>query len=121
MDLSSQRQYIQRAINVKHSFGGTTQETIYTAPSGGDFDFVILKDLFACDTGNQQTDLDISIIDTSAQEFFLYKEHNISAHATEELITNNGVILTQGEIVKGQVNHANIDLIFSVIEYGKGD
>tara|TARA_E500000318_G_scaffold60602_1_gene56228 strand:+ start:621 stop:986 length:366 start_codon:yes stop_codon:yes gene_type:complete len=121
MDLSSQRQYLQRATNVKHSFGGTTQETIYTAPSGSDFDFVIIKDLFACDTGNQQTDLDISIIASNAQEFFLYKEHNISAHATEELIKGNGVILQAGEIIKGQVNHANIDLIFSVIEYAKGD
>ena len=121
MDLSSQRQYIQRGIYVKHSFGGTTQETIYTAPTGGDFDFIIIKDLFACDTGNQQTNLDISIVATNAQEFFLYKEHNISAHATEELVTNNGVILTQGEIIKGQVNYANIDLIFSVIEYAKGD
>lgn len=121
MDLSSQRQYIQRAINVKHTFSGTTQETIYTAPSGGDFDFVIVKDLFACDTGNQQTNLDISITDTSANEFFLYNEHNISAHATEELIQGNGVILLAGEIIKGQVNHANIDLIFSVIEYAKGN
>ena len=55
MDLSSQRQYIQRAINVKYSFSATTQQTIYTAPSGGDFDFAIIKSFLACDHGNQQT------------------------------------------------------------------
>ena len=121
MDLSAQRQYIQRATNVKYSFTATTQQTIYTAPSGGDFDFAIIKGFLACDHGNQQTNLDVSITDTSSNEFFLYKQHNITAYATEELQTNAGIILQQGEIIKAQVNHANIDLYLSIIEYGKGD
>jgi hypothetical protein len=121
MDLSSQRQYIQRATNVKYSFTATTQQTIYTAPSGGDFDFAIVKSFLACDHGNQQTNLDVSITDTSSNEFFIYKQHNISAHATEELVTNAGIIIQQGEIIKAQVSHANIHLVLSIIEYGKGD
>ena len=121
MDLSAQRQYIQRATNIKYSFTATTQQTIYTAPSGGDFDFAIIKGFLACDHGNQQTNLDVSITDTSSNEFFLYKQHNITAYATEELQTNAGIILQQGEIIKAQVNHANIDLYLSIIEYGKGD
>ena len=121
MDLSAQRQYIQRATNVKYSFTATTQQTIYTAPSGGDFDFAIVKSFLACDHGNQQTNLDVSITDTSSNEFFIYKQKNIAAHATEELQTNAGIILQQGEIIKAQVNHANIDLYLSIIEYGKGD
>tara|TARA_R100000329_G_C7597863_1_gene212047 strand:+ start:35 stop:400 length:366 start_codon:yes stop_codon:yes gene_type:complete len=121
MDLSSQRQYIQRAINVKYSFAATTQQTIYTAPSGGDFDFAIVKSFLACDHGNQQTNLDVSITDTSSNEFFIYKQKNISAYATEDLATSAGIIIQQGEIIKAQVNHANIDLVLSIIEYGKGD
>jgi hypothetical protein len=121
MDLSAQRQYIQRATNIKYSFTATTQQTIYTAPSGGDFDFAIIKGFLACDHGNQQTNLDVSITDTSSNEFFLYKQHNITAYATDELQTNAGIILQQGEIIKAQVNHANIDLYLSIIEYGKGD
>ena len=121
MDLSSQRQYIQRAINTKYSFAATTQQTIYTAPSGGDFDFAIVKSFLACDHGNQQTKLDVSITDTSSNEFFIYKQHNISGHATEELVTNAGIIIQQGEIIKAQVTHANIHLVLSIIEYGKGD
>jgi len=121
MDLASQRQYIQRAINVKYSFAATTQQTIYTTPSGGDFDFAIIKSFLACDHGNQQTNLDVSITDTSSNEFFIYKEKNIAAHATEELQTNAGIILQQGEIIKAQVNHANIHLVLSIIEYAKGD
>ena len=52
---------------------------------------------------------------------FIYKQHNISAHATEELVANAGIIIQQGEIAKAQVNHANIHLVLSIIEYGKGD
>lgn len=122
IDLSAQRQYLQRAVNIKHSFSGTTQETLYTAPNGGDdYTFSILLGIFACDHGNQQTNLDISVVDTSANEFFLFKNHNISAHGTEELITNSGLILQEGETIKAQVNHANIDIFFSVVEYAKGN
>ena len=120
MDLSAKEQYIQRATNVKYSFAATTQQTIYTAPTGDDFTFAVIEGIFACDHGNQQTNLDISITDTSSNEFFLFKE-NISAHETIELVVNSGLILQQGEIIKAQVNHANIDLIFSVVEYAKGD
>jgi hypothetical protein len=121
MDLSSQRQYLQKAINVKFSFAATTQQTIYTAPTGDDFDFAIVKDFIACDHGNQQTNLDVSITDTSSNEFFIYKEHNIAAHATEELVLGAGIIIQQGEVIKAQVNHANIDLVLSIVEYAKGD
>tara|TARA_R100001509_G_scaffold9413_1_gene5187 strand:+ start:4505 stop:4870 length:366 start_codon:yes stop_codon:yes gene_type:complete len=121
MNIAAKEQYIQRATNVKYSFTATTQQTIYTAPTGDDFTFAIIEGIFACDHGNQQTNLDISITDTSSNEFFLFKEKNISAHETIELIVNSGLILRQGEIIKAQVNHANIDLVFSVIEYAKGD
>lgn len=122
IDLSAQRQYLQRAVNVKHSFTATTQQTLYTSPNGGsDFNFSVIMGIFACDHGNQQTDLDISIVDTSANEFFLFKNHNISAYGTEELIVNSGVILQDGEIIKAQVNHANIDIFINIVEYAKGD
>jgi hypothetical protein len=121
MNIASKEQYIQRATNVKFSFAATTQQTIYTAPTGDDFTFAVIEGIFACDHGNQQTNLDISITDTSSVEFFLFKEKNISAHETIELVVNSGLILQQGEIIKAQVNHANIDLIISVVEYAKGD
>lgn len=121
MNIAAKEQYIQRATNVKYSFAATTQQTIYTAPAGDDFTFAVIEGIFACDHGNQQTNLDISITDTSSVEFFLFKEKNISAHETIELVVNSGLILQQGEIIKAQVNHANIDLIFNVVEYAKGD
>ena len=122
IELSAQRQYIQRAINIKYSFSTTTQETLYTAPNGGsDFNFSIIMGIFACDHGNQQTNLDISIVDTDTTEFFLFKNHNISAYGTEELIVNSGIILQDGETIKAQVNHANIDIFINIVEYARGD
>ena len=121
MDLSAKEQYIQRAVNVKYSFTATTQQTIYTAPTGDDFDFAVIQGFLACDHGNQQTNLDVSITDTSSNEFFIYKQKNILAHETVELQTNAGIIIQQGEIIKAQVNHATIDLVLSIIEYAKGD
>ena len=43
MDFESKAQYIQRAVSAKHSFSATTQQTIYTAPSGDDFDFAVIR------------------------------------------------------------------------------
>jgi hypothetical protein len=122
IELSSQRQYIQRAINIKYSFSTTTQETLYTAPNGGsDFNFSVIMGIFACDHGNQQTNLDISIVDTDTTEFFLFKNHNIPAYGTEELIINSGIILQDGETIKAQVNHSNIDIFINIVEYARGD
>ena len=58
----SKAQYIQRVTNAKLTVSGTTSlETIYTAPTGTDFDFAIVESILVCDHGNQQTNIDISI------------------------------------------------------------
>jgi hypothetical protein len=120
MDLSSQRQYIQRAVNAKLDVSGTASlETIYTAPSGGDFDFAIVESLLVGDDGNQQTNIDI-VITSGATNHYVWKNHNITAYSTDEMLTRS-LILTAGEILKIQVNHANINVTASVVEYAKGD
>lgn len=120
MDLSSQRQYIQRATNAKLDVSGTASlETIYTAPTGGDFDFAIVESLLVGDDGNQQTNVDI-VITTGATDHYVWKQHNITAHSTDEMLTRS-LILTAGDILKIQVSHANINVTASIVEYAKGD
>ena len=120
MDLSSQRQYIQRAVNAKLDVSGTASlETIYTAPTGGDFDFAIIESLLVGDDGNQQTNVDI-VITSGGTNHYLWKNHNITAYETQEMLSKS-LILTAGEILKIQVNHANINVTASIVEYGKGD
>lgn len=120
MDLSSQRQYIQRATNAKLNVSGTSSlETIYTAPAGGDFDFAIIESLLVSDDGNQQTNIDIVVVNGGTTHY-LFKQYNVTAYATDEMLTRS-LILTQGEILKIQVSHANINVLASVVEYAKGD
>ena len=120
IDLSAQRQYIQRAVNAKLDVSGTASlETIYTAPTGGDFDFAIIESLLVGDDGNQQTNVDI-VITSGATNHYLWKNHNITAYETQEMLSKS-LILTAGEILKIQVNHANINVTASIVEYGKGD
>ena len=120
MDLSSQRQYIQRAVSAKLDVSGTASlETIYTAPTGGDFDFAIVESLLVGDDGNQQTNIDLAVV-SGATTHYLFKQHNITAHATDEMLTRD-LVLTAGEILKIEINHANINVFVSLVEYAKGD
>jgi len=120
MHLASKDQYLQRAVNAKVNVSTTNLTTVYTAPTGGDFDFAIIESILVCDHGNQQTNVDLTIVDTSAASFSIFKQHNISAYATDEMLAKD-LILTAGEILKIQVSHANIDVTASIVEYGKGD
>ncbi len=118
--LASKEQYIQRATNAKLDVTGTASlETIYTAPTGGDFDFAIIESLLVSDDGNQQTNVDI-VITSGGTDHYVWKQHNITAHSTNEMLTRN-LILQAGEILKIQVSHANINVTASIIEYAKGD
>ena len=120
IDPASKNQYIQRVTNAKLDVAGTTSlETIYTAPSGTDFDFAVIESILIGDDGNQQTNIDLAVV-SGATTYYLFKQHNITAHATDEMLTRD-LVLTAGEILKIQVNHANINVFVSLVEYAKGD
>ena len=57
----SKSQYIQQVTNVKVDLNSTNLTTIYTAPSGDEFDFAIIESILVCDHDNQQTNVDLSI------------------------------------------------------------
>tara|TARA_Y100001938_G_scaffold151077_1_gene245738 strand:- start:7564 stop:7926 length:363 start_codon:yes stop_codon:yes gene_type:complete len=120
MDLSSQRQYIQRAVSVKKDVTSTALTTLYTCPGSTDFDFSIIESILIGDDGNQATTVTLSITDSTGHPFTIFKEINISAKETKELLTRS-VILVAGDILKIEVSHANINVVASLIEYAKGD
>lgn len=115
----SKAQYIQRVTNAKLDLNTTNLTTVYTAPSGNDFDYVIIESILVCDHDNQQTNIDLSIT-SGSDVFHIFKQHNISAHATDELLTRD-LVLKAGEILKAQANHANLNIVVSLVEYAKGD
>ena len=71
------------------------------------------------DDGNQQTNIDLAVV-SGATTYYLFKQHNITAHATDEMLSRD-LVLTAGEILKIEVNHANINVFVSLVEYAKGD
>ena len=87
----SKSQYIQQVTNAKVDLNSTNLTTIYTAPSGDEFDFAIIESILVCDHGNQQTNVDLSIT-SGSNVFHIFKEHNITAHATDELLTRDLVL-----------------------------
>lgn len=120
IDPASKNQYIQRVTNAKLDVGTTgSLQTIYTAPSGTDFDFAVVESILIGDDGNQQTNIDLAVV-SGGTTHYLFKEHNITAHETDEMLSRD-LVLTAGEILKIEVNHANINVFVSLVEYAKGD
>lgn len=121
MDLSSQRQYIQRATNATVDLSTTNPTHIYTAPTGNDFDFAIVESILITEDGGQQTDFTLTMTSDDSVVHTLWSQFNISAHATTELLTRS-LILTAGEIINCTASHANkLSVIMSIVEYAKGD
>ena len=121
MDLASQQQYIQRATNAKLFLANTNTTVLYTAPTGGDFDVSIVESIVSNNNHSGQTNITLTITDTSSNVFYLYNEFVVAADTTHELLSKN-LILEAGEILKVTAADANkISIVASIIEYGKGD
>tara|TARA_B100000768_G_scaffold96721_1_gene90194 strand:- start:4609 stop:4974 length:366 start_codon:yes stop_codon:yes gene_type:complete len=121
MDLASQQQYIQRATNAKLFLANTNATVLYTAPTGGDFDVAIVESIVTNNNHSGQTNITLTITDTSSNVFYLYNEFVVAADTTHELLSKN-LILEAGEILKVTAADANkISIVASIIEYGKGD
>ena len=120
MDLSSQRQYIQRAESAHELLTTTDLTTLYTSPSGDDFSFSIVESILVCDHSNQNTDLTVTVTH-DATTYTLFKEFTINAYNTEELLSRS-LIIHQGDVIQIQADRAgNLTVYASIVEYGKGD
>ena len=120
MDLSSQRQYIQRAETANEILTTTNLTTLYTTPSGDDFTFSIVESFLVCDHDNQQTTITVTVV-RGGTTYTLFKEYVITAYNTEELLSKS-LVLKQGDVVKIQADRAgNLTVYASIVEYGKGD
>ena len=120
MDLSSQRQYIQRAETANEILTTTGLTTLYTTPSGDDFTFSIVESFLVCDHDNQQTNITVTVV-SGGTTYTLFKEYVITAYDTEELLSKS-LVLKQGDVLKVQADRAgNLTVYASIVEYGKGD
>ena len=117
---ASKNQYIQNVTNAKLDVSGTgSLETIYTAPGTTEFDFAVIESILVGDDNGQATTIDL-VVTTGSSNHFLFKQKNISANGTVELLTRD-LVLKSAQSLKIQVSHSNINVFVSLVEYGKGD
>jgi len=119
MFVTSIPQYIQGLTNAKLDLTTTNVTTLYTAPSGADFNASIINSiLISEDSGNADT-VTVTLTDISNAVFSLFKVKAVGANTTIELLTRD-LVLTSGEILKVQAATANrLHVVASIQELSK--
>jgi len=121
IDPASKSQYIQRVTNAKVSLTTTNLTTLFTAPSGTDFDFAVIESILVNNNNASSTTLSVTLTDASSNVFNIYDDFTVAGNTTAELLSRD-LVLQAGEILKLTANDANrIMAITSLVEYAKGD
>tara|TARA_R100001086_G_C11807321_1_gene250495 strand:- start:498 stop:866 length:369 start_codon:yes stop_codon:yes gene_type:complete len=121
IDPASKSQYIQRVTNAKVSLTTTNATTLFTAPSGSDFDFAVIESILVNNNNAASTTLSVTLTDASSNVFNIYDDFTVAGNTTAELLSRD-LVLQAGEIIKLTANDANrIMAITSLVEYAKGD
>ena len=121
IDPASKSQYIQRVTNAKVSLTTTNATTLFTAPSGTDFDFAVIESILVNNNNASSTTLSVTLTDASSNVFNIYDDFTVAGNTTAELLSRD-LVLQAGEILKLTANDANrIMAITSLVEYAKGD
>ena len=121
IDPASKSQYIQRVTNAKVSLTTTNATTLFTAPSGSDFDFAVIESILVNNNNAASTTLSVTLTDASSNVFNIYDDFTVAGNTTAELLSRD-LVLQAGEIIKLTANDANrIVAITSLVEYAKGD
>jgi len=109
-------QYIQNITNAKADLTANTATTLYTAPSGADFNATVISSILVSeDSGNADT---ITVTITNGSDVFsLFKVKAVAANTTIELLTRD-LVLQGGEILKVTAATANrLHVVASVQEF----
>ena len=105
-------------VNKKKDLTSTSATTLYTVPTATTA--VIKSILVSEDSGNADT-ITVTITDTDAAVFSLFKTKAISANATTELLSQP-LVVAEGEIVKVTAAAANrLHVVLSALEIKKRD
>ena len=117
--------YVQGLTSAKIDLTGTSQVTLYTAPSNADSNASVINSLLVVNDSGSASTITITVTgdglnSSGAQtnhEFTLFQTQTINANTTTELLTND-YILKAGEILKvtaGQVDRLHV--IASIQEF----
>ena len=119
MLITSIPQYIQGVSNAKVDLTTTNLTTLFTVPSGADFNAAIVNSILVSeDSGNADT-ITVTLTDTSNAVFSLFKVKAVAANTTIELLTRD-LVLQSGEILKVQAATANrLHVVASIQDVSK--
>ena len=119
MLITSIPQYIQGVSNAKVDLTTTNLTTLFTVPSGADFNAAIVHSILVSeDSGNADT-ITVTLNDTSNAVFSLFKVKAVGANTTIELLTRD-LVLQSGEILKVQAATANrLHVVASIQDVSK--
>jgi len=105
-------------LNAKKDLTDTNLTTLYTCPSNSR---AIVKSLLVTEDANSGTEINITLVDSSAAIFNIVKDKTISAKATEQILTEP-LIMMENEILKVQATQANeLFAIASILEMNRDD
>ena len=119
MLITSIPQYIQGVSNAKVDLTTTNLTTLFTVPSGADFNAAIVNSILVSeDSGNADT-ITVTLTDTSNAVFSVFKVKAVGANTTIELLTRD-LVLQSGEILKVQAATANrLHVVASIQDVSK--
>ena len=119
MLVTSIPQYIQGLTNAKADLSTTNLTTLYTAPTGDDFNASVINSILVSeDSGNADT-ITVTLVNSDNDVFSLFKVKAVGANTTVELLTKD-LILQSGEVIKVQAATANrLHVVASVQELSK--
>jgi len=118
-------QYVQGLTSAKIDLTGTSQVTLYTAPSNADSNASVINSLLVVNDSGSASTITVTVTgdglnSSGAQtnhEFTLFQTQTINANTTTELLTND-YILKAGEILKVTAGHVDrLHVIASIQEF----
>lgn len=118
-------QYVQGLTSAKIDLTGTSQVTLYTAPSNADSNASVINSLLVVNDSGSASTITITVTgdglnSSGAQtnhEFTLFQTQTINANTTTELLTHD-YILKAGEVLKVTAGHVDrLHVIASIQEF----
>ena len=118
-------QYVQGLTSAKIDLTGTSQVTLYTAPSNADSNASVINSLLVVNDSGSASTITVTVTgdglnSSGAQtnhEFTLFQTQTINANTTTELLTHD-YILKAGEVLKVTAGHVDrLHVIASIQEF----
>lgn len=119
MLITSIPQYIQGITNAKADLSTTDVTTVYTAPSGADFNASVVNSIIVSNDSGSADTITLTLTNTASAVFSLFQVKAVAANTSIELLTRD-LVLQSGEVLKATAATANrLHIIVSLQELSK--